>query len=66
MVTMIENIMVVKGKGDGYMDCYTCGVRMTIVECARNRYEGKVWGDKKAFRVVMWCDKCVPVGLHDE
>jgi len=65
MVTMKDEIMIIQGKGDGYMTCYTCGVRMTIVECARNRYEGKVWGDAKAFRVVMWCNECVPVELKE-
>ena len=61
---MKEDILVVQGKGDGYMNCYTCGVRMTIKEVARNRYEGKTM--EKAHRVVSWCDKCVTVGLHDE
>ena len=64
MVTMKDEIMIVQGKGDGYMTCYSCGVRMTIKEVARNRYEGKTM--EKEYRVLSWCDKCVPVGLHDE
>ena len=61
---MKEDILVVQGKGDGYMNCYTCGVRMTIKEVARNRYDGKTM--ENAHRIVSWCDKCVPGELHDE
>ena len=61
---MKEDILVVQGKGDGYMNCYTCGVRMTIKEVARNRYEGNTI--EHGHRIVSWCDKCVPGELHDE
>ena len=64
MVTMKDEIIIIQGKGDGYMTCFTCGVRMTIREVARNRYEGKTM--EKEYRVVSWCNKCVPGELHDE
>lgn len=66
MVMMREDIFVIKGKGDGYMNCYSCNVRMTITECSKNRYEGKVIGDERAYRVVSWCNECVPEGVRIE
>ena len=60
---MKDEIIIIQGKGDGYMTCYTCGVRMTIREVARNRYEGKTM--EKEYRVVSWCDKCVPEGIKE-
>ncbi len=52
----VDSLHLIQGKGDGYMNCYRCGVRMTIAECGKNKYEGKTWD--KGFRVVSWCDEC--------
>ena len=52
----VDRLHLIQGKGDGYMDCYRCGVRMTITECGKNRYEGGTLDT--GFRIVSWCDKC--------
>ena len=46
------------GKGDGYMTCWSCGLRMTITECANNQYDGPTVAQGE--RSIRWCDKCVP------
>ena len=56
MNAKLENKIIVQGKGDGYMNCYSCGLRMTIKEVAKNRYEGRTL--ESTWRIVSWCDKC--------
>ena len=50
------------GKGDGYMNCWSCGERMTIVEVAHNEYKGPTL--RESHRIIRWCDKCVPAELN--
>ena len=57
MQTMeIDKAKIIHGKGDGYMNCFSCGTRMTIVECGKNRFEGQSFF--YGYRVVSWCDNC--------
>ena len=63
MKDKIEMIHLIQGKGDGKMNCYSCGVRMTIVEVAKNRYEGATMD--KGYEVIAWCNECVPVGVKE-
>ena len=63
MKDKIEMIYLIQGKGDGKMNCFMCGVRMTIVEVAKNRYEGATMN--KGYEVVAWCNECVPVGVKE-
>ena len=53
MQTMeIDKAKIIHGKGDGYMNCFSCGTRMTIVECGKNTFEGQTFF--YGYRVVSW------------
>ena len=56
MPEIIDHTKIIQGSGDGYMDCYRCGVRMTITEVGKNRYEGKTMDN--GYRIVSWCNEC--------
>lgn len=64
MSKIIDKTKIIQGSGDGYMNCFRCGARMTITECAKNRFQGETlfYG----FRVVSWCNECYEIILKEE
>ena len=57
----MDILKTVGGIGDGYNYCYSCGERLTIVECIKNQYEGEILGEGN--RIIRWCNRCVPSDL---